>query len=86
MCTYNISLDDHLVSQLRPCMNDGVDVQEWLQKQVQMLVVNTLMTHPAQSHVHKTHTHALSDFRGILQSNLSANQMRDEYIEEKYGV
>ena len=41
MCTHNISLDEHLVERVRPALGKGVELQVWLQHQLELMLLQT---------------------------------------------
>lgn len=83
MCTFNFSLSDASIDRIRPAFKDDAAVQAWLQEQLEMLVMQYKVT-PLEE---KPHTHSLSHLRGIFaNSGMTDKQLRDEYLNEKYGV
>lgn len=88
MCTYNISINDNIMQKAVSSFNSERAMQSWIQQNIELL----LLQHLAQVEAVKVHaqsnpkTHALSAFRGILQSDKSPAMVREEYIEEKYGI
>ena len=83
MCTYNISLSDAAIDRIRPAFKDDAAVKEWLQQQLELLVLQFKVTTP-QPHSSK---HSLSHLRGIFaDSDMTDKQLKDEYFSEKYGV
>lgn len=88
MCTYNISINDNIMQKAVSSFNSERAMQSWIQQNIELL----LLQHLAQVEATKVHvktnpkTHALSAFRGILQSDKNPAMVREEYIEEKYGI
>lgn len=56
MCTYNISLSDAAVDRIRPAFKDDAAVQAWLQKQLEILV----MQFNVDSYKVQTHSYSFS--------------------------
>lgn len=46
MCTYNLSLSDAAVDRIRPAFKNDAAVQEWLQQQLEMLVMQFVVPTP----------------------------------------
>ena len=99
MCTYNISIEDTLVEQLRPAIGSEGDVGGWVQRQVELAVlrhVRQLRTHnDRQDSMQRLldfaaadpSTVTLADLEGILPApQTPIEDLRDEYVSEKYGI
>lgn len=98
MCTYNITIDDTLMSQVRPTLGSDSDVAEWVQKQVELVMRNHLRKVARTDTKHKStiqrieklaaaQTVSLRDLEGILpETNVSFDDLRSEYISDKYGI
>ena len=99
MCTYSISIEDNLIEQLRPALGTDSDVKDWMQHQVEMAVFRSILQLKSKSMrqesiqriitISETDGDAVSfrDLEGIQPaSQTSIEDLRDEYISEKYIV
>ena len=99
MCTYSISIEDTLIEQLRPTLGADSDVNDWMQHQIELAVLRYIQQLKSKNMRQESirrimaiseadgSSISLRDFEGILpvpQSSLE--DLRDEYISEKYGV
>lgn len=83
MCTFNFSISDMAIDRIRPAFKDDIAMHAWLQDQLEILVMQFNETSQGE----KKHTHSLSHLRGIFaESNKTSEQLRDEYLNKKYGV
>ena len=39
MCTYNITVNDTLIERARPAIGDDTDIEKWMQRQVETLLI-----------------------------------------------
>ena len=44
MCTYKISLDDALVAKVKPAFGDNAEIGNWIQSQVELLLLQVAST------------------------------------------
>lgn len=99
MCTYSISIEDTLIEQLRPVIGSDSDVNDWMQRQVELVVLRYVQQHKSRSKRQDSlqrlldlasadpSTITLSDLEGILPApQTSIEDLRNEYLSEKYGV
>lgn len=99
MCTYNISIDDTLIEQLRPSLGTDGDVHEWMQRQIELAVLRYVLQLKGDSMRQETiqriigiskadgNAISLRDLEGILPANQTPfDDLRDEYISEKYNL
>jgi hypothetical protein len=99
MCTYSISIEDNLIEQLRPTLGTDKDVNGWMQRQVELAVLQYVQQLKYRSKRQDSiqriiaiseadgSTVSLRDLEGILPDpQTSFEDLRDEYINEKYGV
>ena len=99
MCTYSISIDDTLIEQLKPTLNANEDVNDWMQRQIELAVLQYVLQFKSKSvrqesinriiGISETDGDAVSfrDLEGILPPfQTSIEDLRDEYITEKYGL
>lgn len=84
MCTYSFSFNDTAIDRIRPAFKDDAAVQEWLQKKLEMLIMQFQVT-PQQAT--RNSEHSLSHLRGIFaDSKMTEEELKDEYLNKKYGV
>ena len=97
MCT--ITIEDNLVEQLRPVLGTDSDVKDWMQRQVELAVLQYVQQLQSRSMRQDAlqrlldfasadpNTITLGDLEGILPATqASFDDLRDEYISEKYGI
>jgi hypothetical protein len=98
MCRYNIAIDDALMEEVRPHIGQDTAVQSWLEE----LLNNALLSYAAQFEESSVSDNkkiveqlkALeNDPDGVFKlgsilkpSKYSAEELRDEYLSEKYGL
>lgn len=101
MCTYTFTLDDKLVDSISPQFKSSEAMQSWLQRELELLVyhratdtANTANL-PDKEFAKKRiielasgkRKMTFSDLKGIFAcSTRSAEEMRNDYLKEKYGV
>ncbi len=84
MCTYSFSFNDAAINRIRPAFKDDAAVQEWLQKHLEMLITQFQVTTPQAT---TNSRHSLSHLRGIFaESAMTEKELKDEYLNKKYGV
>lgn len=98
MCTYNITIDDSLMAQVKPTLGSDSDIAEWVQQQVELVMKNHLrqvksdtakrqMAMQRFAKLAAAESVSLRDLEGILpETEMSPKDYRDEYIFEKYGI
>lgn len=99
MCRYNIAIDDALMEEVRPHIDRDVTVQAWLEGLLRKALLNyaAQFAAPSVSNHGKTIVEQLKSLEndpdglfkldGILKpSQYSAEELRDEYLSEKYGI
>ena len=99
MCTYSISIEDKLMEQLKPALGGESDVNEWMQRQIELAVLRYVQQLNGKSTRKDSiqrivaiseadgNTISLRDLEGILPvPQTSFEDLRDEYISEKYDV
>ena len=97
MCT--ITIEDNLVEQLRPALGADSDVKDWIQRQIELAVLQYVQQLKSKSMRQESirrikaiaeadgSTLSLRDFEGVLPaSQTSIEDLRDEYISEKLQV
>lgn len=98
MCRYNIAIDDTLIEELKYHIDKDIEIQTWLEDMLHKVILSYVaqFTTDSRSNGERVcrQVEALGDtpegFFGLptvlKPSNTSANELRDEYISEKYGV
>lgn len=46
MCTYNFMLNDAMIAKIRPAFSSETAIHDWLQKQLETIVVQFAQSHP----------------------------------------
>lgn len=98
MCTYNISIDDAVMEQLKPHFSGDAAMQTWIEG----VLHHALLDYVAQfesfslandEHIYQQVKALESDPDGLLKlgsilkpSKFSIEELKDEYISAKYGV
>ena len=98
MCRYNIAIDDALLEEVRPHIGEDVAVQAWLEELLRKALMsyaaqfansndsNHGTTVVEQLKALENDPDGLFKLDGILKpSQFSAEELRDEYLSEKYG-
>ena len=88
MCTYNITLNDNLVERARPAIGADTDISQWMQRQMEALLIRLAVTPQ-----HETKQYA-PDLEAILAMplldkddvGLNGEQARMDYYKEKYAL
>ena len=44
MCTYNITLNDNLIERARPAIGADTDISQWIQRQMEALLIRLAVT------------------------------------------
>ena len=96
MCRYTIAIDDAVIEQARPAFATESDIEPWLQHQMEQALLRlALVTRRDKNTEQRIQalaaadpaTVSFRDLKGILSVPApSLEQLRDEYITEKYGV
>ena len=99
MCRYNIAIDDALMEEVRPHIDRDVAVQTWLEELLRKALLNyaAQFADSSVSNHGKTIVEQLksleNDPDGLFKldwilkpSQYSAEELRDEYLSEKYGI
>jgi hypothetical protein len=98
MCKYNLAVDDVLVEEIRPHIGKDVAMQSWLEDVLHQALVSYAEKLEIQSKNHSETIYKqvkeLGDTpegffglgRILKPSRFSAEELKDEYIREKYGV
>ena len=101
MCTYTFTLDDQLVDRISPQFSSRESLRLWLQRELELMIIHHAESYSdTKLSDTKEETKArmleiasgkkklhFSDLKGILAgSSRSAEELRDNYIREKYGI
>lgn len=86
MCTYNIHIDDNKASLLQTMFKDRESVEQWMQQQIDMLVKQQVALINAKREMSPTKSYSHEVLCGMLATDASYEELRDEYVSEKYGV
>lgn len=99
MCRYNIAIDDALMDEVRHHIDKDVAVQSWLEELLRNALLgyaaqfadNSMSDHGKrvveQLKSLENDPEGLFKLDGILKpSSFSAEELRDEYLSEKYGI
>ena len=99
MCRYNIAIDDALMEEVKPHIGRDVAVQSWLEELLRNALLSYVaqFADAGVSNQDKNIVEQLKSLEndpdglfklgGILKpSQYSAEELRDEYIREKYGI
>ncbi len=98
MCTYNVSVDDYVIEQVRPHFASDTDIQIWIEGILHRALLDyvnkkgnmqTLQSEKVCEKVKalESDPDGLFKLRDILTpSKYSAEELRDGYITDKYGI
>lgn len=86
MCIFNIHIDDNKASLLQTKFKDHESVEQWMQQQIDMLVKQQVALISAKAKKPTTRSYKHDALCGILLTSASYEELRDEYVSEKYGV
>ena len=97
MCTVSIKVNDDLFHKALGSMYSEVDMAEWMQQQIEAILIKMALATKRERQTSIQRIVSLSetdridvslrDLEGILPSDqISFDDLRDEYLSEKYGV
>ena len=98
MCRYSLAIDDTLMEEVKPHIDSDVAVQAWLEELLHKALVSYAAQFATESRnrgrkVVEQLKALENDPEGFFKlgtilkpSKYSAEELRDEYISEKYGV
>ena len=92
MCTYNITVNDTLIERARPAIGADTDVAQWMQHQVETLLIrlavasqpNTKVT--AEPLVPELETILAMPLLDNAEVGLNGEHARMEYLKERYAL
>lgn len=95
MCTVSIKVNDALLKKALGNMEGNVEIAEWMQQQIEAILFRMALASEKSESIQRILSFSkadgdvvsLCDLEGILPAtNISFEELRDEYISEKYGV
>jgi hypothetical protein len=98
MCIYNVKIDDQVLEMAKPLFKGDSAMQAWLEETLHKALLEYMrqygtVKHDSDESVYMRVKALENDPLGILKlgtilkpSKFSAEELRDEYISEKYGV
>ena len=99
MCRYNIAIDDALMEEVKPYIGRDITVQAWLEELLRNALLSYVaqfaeadVSNQDKSIVEQLKSlendpDGLFKLDGILKpSKYSAEELRDEYLSERYGI
>ena len=98
MCRYSLAIDDALMEEVKPHIDNDVAVQAWLEEMLHKALLSYAERFASESRnrgrdVVEQLKALENDPEGFFKlgtilkpSKYSAEELRDEYISEKYGV
>ena len=101
MCTYTFTLDDKLVESISPEFSSRQSMESWLQREFELLVRHHAERVKASSKEKRkddlvkrimaldgcSGSEGFYNMGGLFSdSKMSLQELRDEYVSEKYGV
>lgn len=78
MCSYNITLSDTLMEKVRPAFADDKALEQWLQQQMEELLLNFYLRQETRNRARK----AVAAMRQQSESNGNSEMTLDEINEE----
>ena len=100
MCTYNVRIEDEVMEMVRPHFDGDAALRVWIEKQLEVVMKEYAMQFRADQsakdkneEIYQRVKALEQDPRGLFKlgsilkpSKYSAEELRDEYISEKYGI
>lgn len=101
MCTYTFTLDDRLVGIISPQFNGQKAMQQWLQQELELLIVKRAEKTAQKQNLQDKELEkkrimdfasgrrnmTFADLKGIMSgATHSAEEMRSDYLNEKYAL
>lgn len=98
MCRYNIAIDDALLEEIKPHISKDIELQAWLEEMLHKALLSYVAQFSSELKGHGeevcSQLEALGDtpegffgLHSVLKpSSVAPEELKDEYIAEKYGV
>lgn len=88
MCTYNITVSDSLIEQVRPVIGTDTDITQWMQRQMEALLTRLVHTPRRNAWQYAPDLEAILSMPLIDKSDVGINgeYARMDYYKEKYGL
>lgn len=82
MCTFNLAIDDMLVERVRPSFPDEKALNEWMKKQMAIVLQNFVAS---QDKKELCHAHKHDALMGVLKDAPELDY-KALHLSEKYGI
>ncbi|MBO7101167.1 MAG: hypothetical protein J6V98_04010 [Bacteroidales bacterium] len=88
MCTYNITLNDNLVERARPAIGADTDISQWMQRQMEALLIRLAVTPQREADQYTPDLEAILAMPLLDKVDVGINgeQARMDYYKEKYAL
>ena len=88
MCTYNITLNDNLVEQARPAIGADTDITQWMQRQMEALLIRLAVSPQREAKQYAPDLEAILAMPLLDKDEVGLNgeQARMDYYKEKYAL
>lgn len=88
MCTYNITLNDNLVERARPAIGADTDITQWMQRQMEALLIRLAVTPQREAKQYAPDLEAILAMPLLDKDDVGLNgeQARMDYYKEKYAL
>lgn len=88
MCTFNIILNDSLVERARPAIGADTDISQWMQQQMEALLIRLAVTPQREAKQYAPDLEAILAMPLLDQDDVGLNgeQARMDYYKEKYAL
>ena len=88
MCTYNITLNDNLVEQARPALGADTDITQWMQRQMEALLIRLAVSPQREAKQYAPDLEAILAMPLLDKDEVGLNgeQARMDYYKEKYAL
>ncbi len=88
MCTYSITLNDNLVERARPAIGADTDISQWMQRQMEALLIRLAVTPQRKDNPYAPDLEAILAMPLLDKADVGINgeQARMDYYKEKYAL
>ncbi|MBQ9474510.1 MAG: hypothetical protein IJU81_08900 [Bacteroidales bacterium] len=88
MCTYNITVSDNLIERVRPVIGADTDISQWMQRQVEALLISLAVTPQRDTKQYAPDLEAILAMPLLDNDDVGLNgeQARMDYYKEKYDL